>query len=210
MDHEGPSTGDPVSVWIDELRNSEGEAAEKLWNHFVARLYESARKKLNARSRAVYDEEDAVQSAFHSVCNGIATGRFPKLRDRESLLRLLLVITSRKVARRHQYDQRHVRDVRRNISTKVFAESTEETLEFGVEHLPTREPTPEFAAQFAETCEQLFERMDDPRLRDIVTLRMEGYSDSEIAARLDCSRRTVQRSLEIIRRQWSRQEQVGD
>ena len=90
------SSDDPVTLWIDQLRAADDSAANNLWNHFVSRLYESARKKLRPRTRAVYDEQDAAQSAFKSVCAGIAAGRFPDLQDRESLLRLLLLITSRK------------------------------------------------------------------------------------------------------------------
>jgi hypothetical protein len=89
------STDDPVSLWIDELRNADEAAARKLWNHFVAQLYELGRKKLRPETRRVYDEEDAAQSAFHSVCAGIGAGRFPDLRDRGSLWHLLVVVTAR-------------------------------------------------------------------------------------------------------------------
>jgi DNA-directed RNA polymerase specialized sigma24 family protein len=34
---------------------------------------------------------------------------------------------------------------------------------------------------------------------------MEGYNDSEIAARLGCSLRTVGRKLELIRKIWVRE-----
>ena len=94
------SDDDPVTLWIDELRNADDAAAKELWKHFVSRLYTLARKKLSPETRRVYDEEDAAQSAFHSVCSGIVSGRFPDLHDRESLLRLLLAVTSRKIARR--------------------------------------------------------------------------------------------------------------
>ena len=205
-----PQIDDPVTAWIDELRNADASAAGKLWNHFVSRLRDCARKKLHSGTRSVYDDDDAVQSAFHSVCAGIAAGRFPDLRDRESLLRLLLVITSRKIARRHAYDHRQRRDVRRNVSNRIFVDSADDLSRDAVQQLPSREPTPEFAAEFAETCETLFQRLDDPQLQQVVTLRMEGYTDSEIGARLKCSRRSVQRSLEVVRRQWSRQECIDE
>jgi hypothetical protein len=99
------SSDDPVTLWIDELRQADQAAARKLWNHFVARLYELGRKKLRPETRRVYDEEDAAQSAFHSVCAGIAAGRFPDLGSRESLWHLLVVITARKVADRHRHDR---------------------------------------------------------------------------------------------------------
>jgi DNA-directed RNA polymerase specialized sigma24 family protein len=72
-----------------------------------------------------------------------------------------------------------------------------------VDALTSREPTPEFATQFIEICEVLFDGLPDPMLRQIGWLRLEGYADHEIASQLNCSRRTVQRRLEIIRRRWS-------
>ena len=102
MANDKPTIDDPVTIWIDQLRNADDLAAEKLWKHFVLRLYQSARKKLQPKTRAAYGEEDAAQSAFRSVCAGVAAGRFPELNDRDSLWRLLLVIVSRKISRRHQ------------------------------------------------------------------------------------------------------------
>jgi len=40
----------------------------------------------------------------------------------------------------------------------------------------------------------------------VATWRMEGYATEEIAARLGCTTRTVQRKLDLIRRAWLRDE----
>lgn len=200
------SSDDPVTLWIDELRQADQAAARKLWHHFVARLYELGRKKLRPETRRVYDEEDAAQSAFHSVCAGIAAGRFPDLGSRENLWHLLVVITARKVAHRHRHDRQLSRDVQRNLSDSIFARYRHDSSSAEVDLTVSREPTPEFAAEFVETCECLFESLDDPALKQVVTLRMEGYTDAEVADRLRCSRRTVQRRLEVVRRRWGRLE----
>ena len=200
------SSDDPVTLWIDELRNADEAAARNLWNHFVTRLYELGRKKLRPETRRVYDEEDAAQSAFHSVCAGIAAGRFPDLGDRGNLWHLLVAITARKVAHRQRHDHQQRRDVHRNLSDSIFSQSSDDSAAAGVNRIDSREPTPEFAAEFVETCEILYQSLDDPDLQQVVTLRMEGYTDAEIADRLKCSRRTVQRRLEIIRRHWNRLE----
>src|SRR5581483_9634883 len=178
---------DPVTLWIDELRNADEAAARKLWNHFVNRLYEFGRSRLRPETRRVYDEEDAAQSAFHSVCAGIAAGRFPDLDDRESLWHLLLVITARKVAHRQRDDMRQRRDMRRNLSASIFVPSSDDSAPAGVDVMVSREPTPEFATEFVDTCELLFKSLDDPALQQVVELRMEGYVDAEIADRLKCS-----------------------
>ncbi len=200
---------DPVTLWIDQLRNADEAAARQVWDHFASRLHELARRKLQPKTRRTYDEEDAAQSAFHSLCAGFAAGRFPELLDRDGLWRLMLVITSRKVARRHRHDLRDRRDVRRNLSDSIFDPAASSLDEGGVGLLVSREPTPEFAAECFETFESLLQTIDEPELRQVAVLRMEGYSDSEIAARLECSRRTVQRRLEVIRRRWNSLEPTG-
>lgn len=185
---------DPVTRWIGQLADADEEAATRVWNHFIGQLYEYARGKINGKTRRVYDEEDAAQSAFHSVCAGIAKGRFPDLHDRVSLWRLLLVITSRKLAHRYEYDHRQRRDVRRVID--------EGSWDAAVDSLPSTDPTPEFAAECTEVCEALFAALADPQLREIARLRMEGFTEVEIAQQVRCSRRTVQRRIEMIRRSW--------
>jgi DNA-directed RNA polymerase specialized sigma24 family protein len=196
-----PSGDDPVTLWIDQLRQGDDLAARSLWEHFFLRLYELAKHKLKLRTRPAYDEEDAAQSAFHSVCAGIIAGRFPELQHRDSLWRLILVITAQKISNRHRYDQRQCRDVRRNLSDSVFADSPGDFMAGGIP-VASREPTPEFAVEFVEVCEKLFRALDDATLKEIATLKMKGYTDAEVADRLKCSRRTVQRRITISRRHW--------
>lgn len=197
-------TEEPISLWMDELREADPGAAEKLWNHFFERLLVAAGGMLDPRVRRVYNEEDAALSAFHSVCVGFAAGRYPNLNDRESLWRMLLVITSRKVARRRRHERQQRRDVRRIVANHVFVDHGDGSVAQGVQHAISREPTPEFTVAFAETCEVFFDHLGEPQLQQVAALRMEGHNDSEIAKQIGCSRSTVQRRLEIIRRQCQR------
>ena len=63
-----------------------------------------------------------------------------------------------------------------------------------------------YAAEFVDTCESLFQSLNDSSLQQVMTLRMEGWTDTDVADRLKCSRRTVQRRLEVIRRHCNRLE----
>lgn len=190
---------DSITTWIDGLRQADSGAALGVWNHFSLRLIKLARSRLASKTKRAYDEEDAVQSMFRSICLGFAGGRFPDLNDRESLWRLMLVITYQKISNRHRYDKRQRRDVRRTLTDSAFCSS--ESPKFALKPaFASAEPAAEYVAEFVETCENLFSQFDDPILERITTLRLEGYTDSEIATQLDCSRRTVQRRLEIIRR----------
>ena len=53
----------------------------------------------------------------------------------------------------------------------------------------------------AENCARLLDRLE-PELRQIAQLRLDGYTNAEIAAQLGCALRTVERRLELIRRIW--------
>ena len=55
--------------------------------------------------------------------------------------------------------------------------------------------SPEFAAQVAEECQRLLQRLVSPELRAIVLLKMEGYTIEEIAAQQDCAPRTIERKV---------------
>jgi DNA-directed RNA polymerase specialized sigma24 family protein len=72
----------------------------------------------------------------------------------------------------------------------------------GREQVLGREPTPEFAAEVAEECQRLLDRLDDDGMRAIALRKMGGDTNDEIAARLGCAPRTVERRLRLIRRIW--------
>jgi DNA-directed RNA polymerase specialized sigma24 family protein len=55
----------------------------------------------------------------------------------------------------------------------------------------------------AEECRRLLGLLDSEELRLIAVSRMEGYSTEEIATRLRCAPRTVERKLQRIRSLWS-------
>lgn len=194
---------DDVTHWLDELREHNASAAENLWRYYFVRLHGLARRNLSPDTRRVYDEEDAAQSAFLSFCQGIEAGRFPELKDRDSLWRLLVVITARKVRERHQFDRREKRDIRRVVTdSQIPAVTAPDRSWESLEQLAGREPTPEFAAEFSETCERLFDGLPDGSLRDVAALKLQGLTDDEVGQQLQCARRTVQRRLEVIRRAW--------
>ena len=77
--------------------------------------------------------------------------------------------------------------------------------EAALEQIEGPEPTPAFAAQVAEECRRLVERLDSPELRRVALRKMEGYSNEEIAAQLGCGLRTVERRLQLIRSSWEQE-----
>lgn len=193
------ATDDSVSAWIDQLKAGEAEAAQPLWERYFARLVGLARKKLQGTARTAADEEDAALSAFHSFCRAVDAGRFPLLRDREDLWRLLVLLTERKASNQARDERRLKRG-----GGKVLDEAgwVGDGVGNGPDQVPGREPTPDFAAQVAEECQRLLKLLDDDLLRALAVGKMEGCTNPELAARHGLALRTVERKLGLIRKIW--------
>jgi DNA-directed RNA polymerase specialized sigma24 family protein len=186
-----------VTHWIGQLKAGEPAAAQKLWEGYFQKMVGLARQKLQGLPRRAADEEDVALSAFNSFCLGASAGRFPQLSDRDSLWPLLMAITAHKALDL----LRHERRLKRGGPPPDAAGAAEA----GVEQILGREPTPEFAVQIAEECQRLLDRLGDDGLRAVALWKMEGYTNEEVAARLGCVPRTVERKLRTIRRLWGQE-----
>ena len=190
------SEGD-VTRWILDMQAGDRLAVQKLWEAYFRRLVGVARKKLGDLPRRATDEEDIALSAFDSLVRGAEQGRFPRLEDRDDLWQLLVVIASRKAIDLAVHEGRDKRDWHR-AGADAEANGTL------VRDLVGREPDPAFAAELAETCRCLLERLPDDELRQIALSKMEGYTNEEVGVRLGVSLATVERRLALIRKTWDR------
>jgi DNA-directed RNA polymerase specialized sigma24 family protein len=199
------STGS-VSHWLGQFRHGDPAAAQKLWERYYGRLVGLARKKLRGVPRRTADEEDVALSAFDSFWHGVRDGRFPQLRDRDNLWRILIVITARKALDLMQHERRLKRGggtVRGESALAGPADSPAE--EPGIQGVVGREPAPEFAAQVADECRRRLEELGDAGLRSVALWKLDGYTNAEIAAKLGCVVGTVERKLRVIRSIWDRE-----
>ena len=57
-----------------------------------------------------------------------------------------------------------------------------------------------------EESRQLLESLADDGLQQIVLLKMEGYTNQEVADKRGCKLRTVERKLRLIRQLWARED----
>ena len=135
--------------------------------------------------RANHDEDLALR-AFSSVYRRVRDPeRLLQLTDREDLWHLL---APRTISRAIDLIRRHrLRGV---------------PGEYHLEQPLTCEPSPEEAATTADECRRLLDLLEEPELRQIALWKVEGYADEEIAARLDCVARTVERKVRRIRLLW--------
>ncbi len=129
-------------------------------------------------------------------------GRYPNLADRDGLWRLLLQITNRKAI-----DLARSETSKKAGSGRVQGESAIGDPQSmpnirSLAQVASNISTPEFAVTMAEQCQRLLALLDDPQPVSIALARLEGYQNEEIAQRIKCSVRTVERRLKLIRALW--------
>jgi DNA-directed RNA polymerase specialized sigma24 family protein len=197
------SSDGSVTRWIQEAKRGDEAAVQRLWERYFPQLVALCQQRLRGHPRRAADEEDVALSVFDSFCQRAATDRFPQLQDRDDLWRLLVVMAARKAINLVQHDHRQRRGGGHVVGEHALPPAGNEADGPGLEQIIGREPTPEFAALVAEEYERLLARLDDSSLRQVAIWKLEGYSNEEIARQLDCSIRTVERKLWVIRKRWT-------
>jgi DNA-directed RNA polymerase specialized sigma24 family protein len=189
-----------VTTWLAHLKAGDAAAAERLWKRYFAQLVELAQRHLARHVRAVSDGEDVAAGAFASFCDGVKAGRFPRLADRNDLWRLLLTITLHRARNLARYETQDRRDRRRTVSAGDLFDLPDADLD----RLAGDEPDPALAAEVADELGHLMDLLPGDDLRAVARHVLAGYTRVEIAGRLDCGLRTVERRLQRIRQFWER------
>ena len=192
-----------VTRWISDLKAGDrGEASRQLWERYFVRLARLAQSHLRSVGRGPADGEDVALSAFDSLFRGAAENRYPRLDDRDDLWKLLTTIALRKASNQRRHEGRLRRGGGRVVGGSDLAgDAGGDPLAL----IADSEPTPELAAALVEEVRQRFAELPDESLRVVALLRMDGYANEEIARALDCSPRSVDRKLELIRKTWRRE-----
>jgi DNA-directed RNA polymerase specialized sigma24 family protein len=196
-----PEDDGSVTWLIGNLKAGDETAAQQLWQRYFHRLVHLARSRLRSarRAGAIEDEEDAALSAFDSFCRGATTDRFPQLVDRDDLWRLLVVLTVRKVCGQIERQSADKRGGDRLLGEAALINAS-------LDRLAAHEPSPEMAALLVDEYRRLRNGLRTDALRQVLDLRLEGYTREEIAERLGCAERAVKRKLDAIREAWLRGE----
>lgn len=195
----------PVRMWVSQLRDGDPLAAQRLWNAYFLRMVRVARGKLQGVQSRMADEEDVALSAFKSFCRGTREGRYPQVLEAEDPWPLLQALTRHKAVDlvRHEGRAKRGRPVRMADQDR-FSPDDSHADPAGLSGLTGKEPDPQELAQVAEQCQDLLDRLNDTILRAITVWRIEGFTTEEIAQKLDCHPRTIERKMQVIRKLWGR------
>jgi DNA-directed RNA polymerase specialized sigma24 family protein len=192
----------PVMIWVSQLKDGNPAAAQQLWDTYFLRMVKVARCKLHGAPGRMADEEDVALSAFKSFCRGALDGRFPQLQEHEDPWPLLLALTTHKAIDLLRYERRAKRGGPGQQHASPVGPEEAPVVNTGLSQLVGKEPDPQAAFQVAEECQDILDRLSDTILRAIALWKMEGFTTQEIAAKLACTPRTIERKLQLIRRLW--------
>jgi RNA polymerase sigma factor (sigma-70 family) len=187
------SPDESFDALMARLRARDEAAASLVWDRYVRQLISLARSHLNTLVRRKVDPDEVVQSVFRSFFLRQAAGQFD-LTGWDGLWGLLAKITIRKCGHKVRHFYGPVHDVRKEVTPTVGDD--ESRLDWdGL----SREPSPEEAASLIETVDGLMEGLAD-RDRQIVELRLQGYTVPEISAQVGRTEFTVEGRLKHIRK----------
>jgi len=174
-------------------------AAQILYQRYMVRLTALARSKLSRKLARRLDPDDIVLSAWRSFFVAVNAGRVLVPED-DNLWPLLVTMTLRKLSRQVT---RHAAQ-RRNIGKDL---SQDDQLSW--QQILSREPAPYEAAMIVDEVESLLSELDATD-REVFSRRLQGEHQAEIAIALNCSERTVRRSLQRIRERFLQGEHPVD
>ena len=183
---DNPEENALVELW----RQGDENAARAIVDRYVDRLMTLARRRLSQRLASRVDPEDIVQSAFRSFFARAKEGRFV-FAEQDDLCKLLVRMTLHKTLRQVAFHKA----AKRNPSAET---------EQGEHHqerllaLLDGEPTAETEVAFLDQLEHFFAQLR-PQERQILEMRMQGYSNDEIAAQLGIYDRKIRRVIEHVR-----------
>jgi RNA polymerase sigma-70 factor (ECF subfamily) len=177
---------------LDLWRAGNQDAARQIVERYVDRLVALARRRISQRLASRVDPEDVVQSVFRTFFGRIKAGQFV-IEDQDDLTKLLVSITVHKTLRQVEFHQAAKR--------ATSQEAAQGRLSFErMQQLLDREPTPEEANTFLDQLEHFLNKLT-PFERQVLELRMQGYSNEEIAMELGTYDRKIRRVMERIREQ---------
>ncbi len=175
---------------LSMFRAGNEQAARELYERYVDRLLALARKRISQRMASRVDPEDIVQSVFRTFFGRVKKGQF-RIADQDDLCKLLVRITVHKTLRQVAFHKAAKRDPSLEAGQDGYSAE-------GIQRVLDDEPGHEDAVAFLDQLEHFLAQLR-PEERQILEMRMQGYSNDEIAKKLNIYDRKIRRTIERIR-----------
>jgi RNA polymerase sigma-70 factor, ECF subfamily len=164
------------------------------YNQYGSTLRAVADQQIAGEMKRRVGASDIVQSAFRTFFRRAEAGKF-QFQDSEKLWSLMCAITLTKVREQVRFHRREKRDVHRESRP---GDSTKSNESDGFELLSGEALSPEVAAEFADQFEKLMSSLDEEERR-VLSLKIDDYTNEEIADSIGSSERTVRRIVKRLK-----------
>jgi len=176
----------PEDKWIEALAAGDSAVQQEFWQLYAGPLRRIADRQLAQRLKRRVDPDDGVQSACRTFFRRVGEGEF-ELSGQNDLWRLMLTITLNKARMQARY---HGRDCRRIDREQALPEDQGQGIPSYEEGLAQ--------VDFADFLDFILKKLN-PEQQDILQRTLDGQTQDEIAAAVQCSQRTVRRMQTRIR-----------
>jgi DNA-directed RNA polymerase specialized sigma24 family protein len=187
-----------ISVLLQRVKDGRDDAASAaLWEQYFGRLLKVARHNMASLPKRASDEEDVALSAMNSFFRAAEEGRLSNLQNRDELWKILVTMVIRKANRTREKllaQKRGGGDVR----GESFFLNASDASSPGLAGVPDEE----LVTGLMRQCREMIDLLDDPLMKEIAVMIMEGCSIDEIAVAKGVSRSTIKRKKELIRQMW--------
>ena len=180
-----------VSAWIVRLKEGEEAALDQLHSRYWPALVALARTKLKGTPAGFADEEDVAQQAFWAFYRGVKAGRLPRLASRHDFLAVLTHIIACEAVNQVEHDTAQ----KRGGISGVWRTLDE------LASIPDGQHTPLEQALINDYYRHYLDNLPEG-LQQVAVPYLAGYTHREIAVRLGCVERTVERKIARILAEW--------
>jgi RNA polymerase sigma-70 factor, ECF subfamily len=175
---------------IDMWRRGDQNAARQIVERYFDRMLMLARRRISQRLASRVDPEDIVQSVFRTFFVRLKDGQFV-FQDQDDLCKLLMRITLHKTLRQVAFHKAAKRDP--TMETNQGQAHQEQLLT-----ILDKEPNAEATVTFLDQLEHFLDRLE-PETRQIIEMRLQGYTNDEISQQLGIYDRKIRRAVERVR-----------
>ena len=174
---------------VTDYQAGSESAAKDLFDKYCERLLRLAKRRIGQRMSSRFDPEDVVQSAFRTFFTRVKNDEF-EFEGENDTFKLLVRLTVRKTLRRIQY---HRAD-KRNPEVETGNQSDGSEV---FNRVASHEPAAEVEVALLDEFERFVGQLP-PLDRQVLELKVQGYSTVEIAEKLGTYDRKVRRIIERL------------
>lgn len=175
----------------EQCEEGNERAFEAIFERYGDRLVKLASKRISERLAGRIEAEDVVQSVFRTFFGRVQDHRFT-FQNADDLWKLLVSMTLNKLRNKVDFHTAGKRDVG---AEQPLAGNSSNPSAFDPSG---NDPSPEAVVAFLDLLENFMQDLREGDRR-ILELRLQGWTQEEVAREVGCTERTVRRTLDRVR-----------